>query len=81
MSIEYRIDGRRVSQTEWQRHLADSARDIAVDALKHKIQHIRCSVHGRAAKLIVGAQRGDRLEMKIEACCDDLLKRAERALA
>jgi hypothetical protein len=81
MGLEYRIHGRRVSESEWQKHLDDSARDIAVEALKKKVGNIRCPTHGQTAKLVVGAQHGDRLEMKIQACCDDLLKRAQRAVA
>jgi hypothetical protein len=81
MSIEYRIDGRRVSSTEWQKHLVTASRDIAIGALKDKVQRIRCPVHGQAPKLIVGTRRGDHLDMNLQACCDDLLNQAKKALA
>lgn len=80
MSVEYRIGNRKVSKAQWDKHLEESVKDAAIDGLRQQISQLRCPVHGKAAKLVVGRQTGSKMEMKIEACCDQLLQRAQQAL-
>jgi hypothetical protein len=82
MPIRYSIDGRTVSEAEWNRHVFhDAPRKIAVEALQEKVSRLRCSTHGQAPKLAVGRETPNGFEMKLEACCDDLLKRAQQELS
>ena len=76
--LEYKIDGRKVSLDEWTRHLADEAQKLAADELKTRISRLRCATHGKSPTLTVGRKVGSKIEMKVEACCDEMLERAQQ---
>jgi hypothetical protein len=79
--LKYSIDGRQVSEAEWNRHVFhDAPRRIALDALQKRVSHLRCAVHGRPPKLAAGRDTVAGFEIKVEACCDDLLRRAQGEL-
>ncbi len=75
--IEYKINGRKVSESEWTRHIANEAKSVAVEELKGRVAKLRCPVHGRSPKVVTTTKVGDRVKFQIEACCDDMLKRAQ----
>ena len=81
MPLEYRINGRKVSHAQWQQHLFhDASRQLTAEALQKRVAGIRCPTHGEAPTVAFERDTAKGFEMKIGACCDGLLTRAQEVL-
>jgi hypothetical protein len=53
---------------------------IAQGVAAEVTRSVRCGVHGRAPRIAIVQAEADGLEYAIGGCCDDLRKRARRAI-
>jgi hypothetical protein len=77
--------GRKISQEEWIRGLAEEATATAMPSLAKKVNaevaRLRCPVHGEHPKVVKSTIDGNRLTTEISACCDEMRDRAQKVAA
>jgi len=77
--MEYRIGNRKVSRSEWERHLREAPLEAVKDDVRKKIARVRCPIHGQRPRVeFRKTVRG--FDTSITGCCDDVVKHAQRAL-
>ena len=77
--MEYKIGGRKVSQREWERHIAEAPLEAVKDEIRQRVGRIRCPKHGTTATVTL-ARVSNGFDTKMSGCCDDLVEAARRAL-
>jgi hypothetical protein len=75
--FNYEINGRKVSQDEYMRHIAAEARSMASKELQARVAHLRCPVHNQSPRILRTTRTGQQIKFDIQACCDTMLKRAQ----
>jgi len=59
---------------------AQTAMDQEIAAVERRIRAVRCSVYGEQARVRRTAMH-EGFKLQVEGCCEDLVERAEKALA
>jgi hypothetical protein len=80
MTLEYTVDGRRVTAEQFSRLMYEKARDAAIAGARQRIGSVRCPVHGSRPTIREKRVSGDRFEFDISGCCDALISKARHAL-
>ena len=79
IGLEYRVDGRRVSQDEFFTGMEQKVTGMASDQVRTAVERTRCAKHGRHARVVSSRKTARGFQFDIEGCCDDLIERAQRA--
>ena len=80
IKISYEINGRKVSPHNLGNALEKAMLEQLTSSIKKSVGNLRCKEHGSSPKLIVKGRNFDNLNIKVEGCCDDLIKQVERKL-
>jgi hypothetical protein len=79
MTLEYRIGNRKVSKTEWERHLREEPLRQVKEEVKRRIEGARCPVHGTRPSVAFRGS-GAQLQWDVSACCEQGVEAATRAI-
>ncbi len=59
--------------------LEQKAKQVALDAVKKRVEGIRCPTHGTAAK-VVARTSGSKFTWDVSGCCDELVAKVKASL-
>jgi hypothetical protein len=79
MSIEWKVDGRRVAPGDVSRELMKSMKNELETNIRRDVARHRCDVHGQQAK-VTFHQRGGEYGFEISGCCDEFVRKVQAAL-
>jgi hypothetical protein len=79
ISLEYRVDGRRVSKDQFFKGMEEKVKGMASDQVRAAVERTRCAKHGRYARVVSSRKTAQGFQLDIQGCCDDLIERAQRA--
>jgi len=78
--LEYKIGNRKVSESQFKRHLADAARDKVTEAAVDRIESVRCPRHGKRVRVVKTMRKGKNVNFEFSGCCDEAISKAQRVL-
>ena len=77
--MEYRIGNRKVSQREWERHIAEAPLEGLKDRIRQRVRNVRCPKHGTTPN-VTFTKTSSGFDAKVSGCCDKVVEAAQRAL-
>jgi hypothetical protein len=77
----YKIDGREVSQEKYASHMKNQMLVSIKDAMRAKIEAVRCPVHNKTGKAILVEDTGANFKFGIDGCCESLSEAVQAAIS
>ena len=80
MSIEWKVDGRRVAPGDLGRELVKSMKGELETNVRREVARHRCRIHGEQTTVTFHERHGE-YGFELSGCCDEFLHQVHDALA